>query len=73
VNNPLKNIALAKDVHHLVEHIEQVHALLRVAQCPSNCDDGAIPHGPNPDGEWEAEQCQFCYERTELLGDEDED
>ena len=35
--------------------------------CPSNCDNGAIPHGPLPDGSWEAEQCQFCDERSRVL------
>lgn len=30
-----------------------------------NCTDGAIPHGPTPDGHWEAEQCQICYEIKE--------
>ena len=26
----------------------------------TECTDGAIPHGPTPDGQWEAEQCQIC-------------
>ena len=34
---------------------------LRKMPCGSpECDGGAIPHGPTPDGHWEAEQCQIC-------------
>ena len=35
--------------------------------CPiPECDKGAIPHGPDPDGHWEAEQCQYCAEMDDL-------
>ena len=38
--------------------------LLKMAHCPNrDCIGGAIPHGPNPDGDWEAEQCQWCVMR----------
>jgi hypothetical protein len=37
----------------------EVTELLGVAACPSNCIDGAVP----PEGY----QCQFCYERDEIL------
>lgn len=54
-----------------VSRLEQDNARLRgllgAARCP-NCDgSGAIPHGPTPDGDWEAEQCQWCYEKQEAL------
>lgn len=40
--------------------------LLEVATCP-NCDgSGSIPHQVSED-EWEAEQCQWCAERDEVL------
>jgi hypothetical protein len=53
------------------KRIRQLESLLRVAKCPnSDCIDGAIPHGPYPDGNWEAEQCQWCYEKEALLEDE---
>lgn len=51
------------------ERIEELEKLLKVAACPANCDGGTIPHGPNPDGVWEAQQCQFCDERSLLLAD----
>ncbi len=45
----------------------RLRGLLGAARCP-NCDgSGAIPHGPTPDGDWEAEQCQWCYEKQEAL------
>lgn len=55
--------------------LRQAGQLLRVARCPdTDCHKGAIPHGPDPDGNWEAQQCQWCYERDttikEALGDE---
>ena len=39
--------------------------LLEVARCPNtDCIDGAIPHQVG-EQEWEAEQCQWCYEREQ--------
>jgi len=49
--------------------LRAMETLLRAAFCPSDCDGGSIPHGPDPDGQWEAEQCQWCYERGQLLPD----
>jgi hypothetical protein len=55
-------------VDQLTSSIKELEKLLQVAACPSNCIDGAVPTGgPNPDGEWEASQCQFCYERDLLI------
>ncbi len=52
---------------------DEARRLLEVSACPSNCDDGAIPHGPDPDGNWEAVQCQLCYEREQALKATDND
>ena len=41
--------------------------LLKAARCPDmTCKDGSIPHQIG-DNEWEAQQCQWCFEREELL------
>lgn len=42
-------------------------ANIKAWPCVQDCDNGAIPHGPDPDGNWEAQQCQFCYERQEVI------
>jgi len=48
--------------------IAELEGLLRIARCPdTDCYKGAIPHGPDPDGNWEAQQCQWCYERDAAL------
>ena len=45
--------------------IKRLQGLLKVAKCP-NCDgSGAMPHQV-ADGEWEAEQCQWCDETKGL-------
>ena len=36
-------------------------ALISVARCPACDGSGSIPHQVQED-EWEAEQCQWCYE-----------
>ena len=42
--------------------IETLEALLRIARCPNtDCHDGAIPHGPDPDGHWG--RCDPFYRR----------
>lgn len=47
--------------------VARLRALLNVAKCPdSNCVDGSIARQVAA-GEWEQEQCQFCYERNDLL------
>lgn len=40
--------------------------LLKVAACPANCTDGAYA-----DNYGEPVQCQFCYEREQLIGDKE--
>ena len=48
----------------------ELRKLVAIARCPNtSCSDGAIPLGPDPDGNWEAEQCQWCYEKDKALGD----
>ncbi|MEE4301756.1 MAG: hypothetical protein V2J24_20125 [Pseudomonadales bacterium] len=42
-------------------------AMVRAWPCPEQCDNGVIPHGPLPDGSWEAQQCQHCDERDRVL------
>ena len=61
-------------LHQSRQRIEQLEAenerllsLLKVATCPACDGSGAIPHGPLPDGSWEAEQCQWCDERKQAL------
>lgn len=46
---------------------EEAETLLRIARCPhERCDGkGNIPV-ETADG-WEAEQCQWCYEREKLI------
>ena len=46
----------------LAANLKEAKELLKVAACPSNCTDGAYP-----DHYGEPVQCQFCYERGELL------
>ena len=47
--------------------ISNLKRLLKLAKCPvSVCHNGAIPYQVDDD-EWEAEQCQFCYEKDLAL------
>ncbi len=53
------------DLPDCIAEIERLQGLLKVAKCP-NCDgSGAMPHQV-ADGEWEAEQCQWCDETKGL-------
>jgi hypothetical protein len=46
---------------------KQLRTLIAVARCPDeNCVDGAIPVQVGED-EFEAQQCQWCYERAGIL------
>ena len=56
----------ANYVEDLEKYCDWLEELLKIAQCPNNCDDGSIAHGSNETG-WEQEQCQFCYERKQSL------
>ena len=61
------DLAVLRGFHHegCMAEIERLRGLLRVAACPADCTDGGIPR--NYGGEWELEQCQFCYERNAAL------
>ena len=39
--------------------------LLKVSKCPACDGSGSIPHQVR-EGEWEAEQCQWCDERSQI-------
>lgn len=39
--------------------------MLKVAKCPNNCDDGAIPYGDPADPDWY--ECEWCAMRNILL------
>jgi len=50
-----------------LDEIGLAQRLLEVARCPDDdCTDGVIPHQVG-DNEWEAQQCQWCYEREHFL------
>lgn len=55
-----------KRVAELEAELARYRQLLRVADCPQQCDNGAVPHQV-ADNDWDCYQCQFCYERSELL------
>ena len=50
----------------LRNNLKKALFLLSLAKCATCDGSGAIPYGPDPDGHWEAEQCQWCHERKEL-------
>jgi hypothetical protein len=54
-------------MRELRSELRSTRPLLALARCPNpGCLDGSIAHqvGHN---EWEQEQCQWCYERGELI------
>lgn len=55
------------ELQRLTERVRELEGLLKVARCPdSDCTNGVIPHQVDED-EWEAQQCQWCYEREHAL------
>jgi len=51
-----------------MNEIEKLKALLKVAKCPNiDCDNQGNIAVRDQDGDWEAEQCQWCYERAEAV------
>jgi len=63
---------LIKEIENYKETIDYSKSLLEVAKCPDpDCTDGTICTGGSVglDGETElfVSQCQWCYERDELL------
>ena len=62
----MKNIEKMSN-REMRDEIRQLRVLLEIARCPNlACLEGSIPHQIGPE-EWEAEQCQWCYERNALL------
>lgn len=65
-------IGLIKQAPAALKRVGELEKLLRIARCPNTeCRDGAIPRQV-ADQEWEAEQCQWCYERKAALGKQGE-
>jgi hypothetical protein len=55
------------DVLNTIEEWKQLRALIAIAKCPNeSCIDGSIPVQVSDD-DWEAQQCQWCYERAAIL------
>jgi len=46
---------------------ESVENIIRQWPCPSNCEDGAIPHGSLVGEGLDWSECQFCAERDEVV------
>ncbi|MBU0538886.1 MAG: hypothetical protein KKF24_13395 [Gammaproteobacteria bacterium] len=52
---------------YTADHAGELAKLLAISVCPNtDCIDGAIPHQIS-DNEWDAEQCQWCDEKTKAL------
>jgi hypothetical protein len=68
--------ATMKDVSKMSDRemrgeIRSLRGLLAQATCPNtDCTDGGIPVQVGDD-EWEAMQCQWCHERSELIANRD--
>lgn len=66
----LKYISAVGQAQEALEQLAALRAVLKTARCPNTgCCQGSIPHQVG-DNKWEAEQCQFCYERAALLKQE---
>ena len=50
----------------LQSRLSAAYALLSIAACPACGGSGAIPHQISDD-EYEAEQCQWCFERNATI------
>ncbi len=62
---------LNHEISDLEGERDRILGLLNIAICPNtSCVDGAIQRGPDPDGNWEAEQCQWCDEKEQALVNE---
>ena len=64
---------LTTELETVKQERDLMRSLLTVAVCPACDGSGSIPHQIAED-EWEAEQCQWCYERKAFLnklGDKD--
>lgn len=69
IKNRLPDFTVIKtsELQALKDEREKLKGLLKIAKCPNtDCKDGAIPHQLTADN-WIAEQCQWCYEKDELL------
>lgn len=58
--------ARAEAIRKRDEQIAELERLLKAADCPANCDRGAIGTQVDED-EWEFSRCQFCAERSAAL------
>ena len=50
------------EIEQLQAELNEAAGLLDIANCPENCIDGAYP-----DNHGEPVQCQFCYEREQVV------
>lgn len=62
-----ENCELRARIAELEAERDRLREFLSHARCPYCDGSGATPHGPLPDGSWEAEQCQWCDERRAAL------
>lgn len=65
------NVELLGERDRLKAELARYQQLLRVADCPQQCDNGAVPYQV-ADDDWDCYPCQFCHERSELLPPEPE-
>lgn len=55
------------DVSKVFTEWKQLRALMAIARCPNtDCIDGSIPVQVS-DNDWEAQQCQWCFERAAII------
>ena len=55
------------EIKQLEKRVKELKALLKIASCPDCTGDGQYY-----DSQGNVTQCQFCYERLEILGVFDE-